>query len=95
MTKTWASDLGSGVTFSYRRLYRKIEEIVLGCRTDVIRPGRVTQYQEDVAWLKRKLMHLQEQLEREPDRIQQRYTLRSVRIFPLEVLCLLPRNMVK
>jgi hypothetical protein len=53
------------------------------------------QYQEDVAWLERKLSHLRERLEVEPERIKQRYSLRSVRIFPLGLLYLLPQSLIR
>jgi hypothetical protein len=43
----------------------------------------MVQYQEDVVWLERKSTHLWERLGTEPARIKQRYTLRSVRVFPL------------
>ena len=53
------------------------------------------QYQEDVAWLERKLAHLRERLEIEPERIKQRYSLRSVRVFPLGLLYLLPQSLTR
>ena len=53
-----------------------------------------TQYQEDVAWLRRRLTHLRGQALTEPTRIERRYTLRSVRAFPLALIYLLPQSLV-
>jgi len=52
------------------------------------------QFQNDTEWMKRKLDHLREELEAEPERIKQRYALRGVRVFPLAVLYLMPRGML-
>jgi ERCC4-related helicase len=52
------------------------------------------QYQEDMKWLQQKLTQLQERKKIEPDRIRQGYQLKTVRIFPLAVLYLLPENML-
>jgi hypothetical protein len=56
-------------------------------------PEERLQFQEDLAWLERKRDHLRERLAAEPERIHQRYTLRSVRLFPVGVLYLLPEGM--
>lgn len=53
------------------------------------------QFQDDTEWLRRKLDHLRGELESEPERIRERYTLRTIRVFPLGLLYLLPQRMVK
>lgn len=53
------------------------------------------QFQDDTEWLRRKLDHLREELDSEPERIQQRYALRAVRVFPLGLLYLLPQRLTK
>jgi exonuclease VII large subunit len=52
------------------------------------------QYQEDMRWLERKLEDLQTRKKEEPEIARQRYDLRSVRVFPLGLLYLLPESLV-
>lgn len=51
------------------------------------------QYQEDIEWLKRKQEQLKERRDSEPKRVQEVYQLKSVRVFPLAVLYLLPESL--
>lgn len=51
------------------------------------------QYEEDLRWLRQKLEQLQQRRKTEPQRLRDSYRLRSVRVFPLAVLYLLPNNL--
>lgn len=53
------------------------------------------QYEEDLKWLRWKRGQLEKDLAAEPSRIQTRYTLRSLKVFPLALLYLLPDSLVK
>lgn len=53
------------------------------------------QYEEDTRWLERKLVDLQERLKTEPQNAHERYRLRSVRVFPLGLLYLLPDRLIE
>lgn len=52
------------------------------------------QIEEDFAWLERKLKQLRERRDTEPQKVRESYQLKSVRVFPLAVLYLLPRNLL-
>lgn len=52
------------------------------------------QYQDDLRWLERELADLQERLKTEPQLTRDRYQLRSIRVFPLGLLYLLPESLV-
>lgn len=91
----------SGVRGLMRERMREIEQRLAQLKQQPDSPqlalfelDEYAQYQEDVAWLERKLAHLAERLEIEPERIKQRYSLRSVRVFPLGLLYLLPRSLI-
>ncbi len=53
------------------------------------------QHQEDMEWLGHKLDDLKQRRKTEPDRVRRSYDLRSVRVFPLGLLYLLPRKLVR
>ena len=55
----------------------------------------IEQYEEDLKWLRWKRGQLEKDLEAEPSRIQTRYTLRSLKVFPLALLYLLPDSLVR
>jgi DNA repair exonuclease SbcCD ATPase subunit len=53
------------------------------------------QYQEDMAWLKRKLDDLKDRRKEEPKSVKMRYKIRESRIFPLALLYMIPKKLVK
>lgn len=53
------------------------------------------QYDDDLRWFEHKLTELKNDLEREPQLIAERLTLKSVRVFPIGLLYLLPERLVK
>lgn len=53
------------------------------------------QYQEDIAWLRHRLDQLKGNRQTRPQAARDRYELKSVRIFPLGLLYLLPTSLVK
>ena len=53
------------------------------------------EYEDDVRWWERRLQQLQDERETEPDRAAKRYELRSLRVFPLGVLYLLPESLLR
>jgi len=52
------------------------------------------QWEEDIHWLERKLEDLQKKMETEPARVKRKYRSKSVRMFPLGLLYLLPRQLI-
>jgi len=61
---------------------------------DTLEPEVRDQIVEDFAWLERKLKQLRERRDTEPQRVRESYQLKSVRVFPLAVLYLLPRKLL-
>jgi ERCC4-related helicase len=61
---------------------------------DTFEPEIRQEIEEDVAWLERKLAQLRERRDTEPQKVRASYQLKSVRIFPLAVLYLLPRKLL-
>ncbi|MBN1888254.1 MAG: DISARM system SNF2-like helicase DrmD, partial [Thermoflexales bacterium] len=94
-------DETAGVTRLMRERIREVEKRLGDIQTEMPRqlslfdPDEAEQYREDAAWLERKLDYLRERLDSEPERIKQRYTLRSVRVFPMGLLYMLPQKLVK
>ncbi len=54
----------------------------------------LAQYEEDESWLRRREEQLQRDRETEPDAARERYKLKSLRIFPLGIMYLLPDSLV-
>jgi len=61
---------------------------------ETLEPEIQEEAREDVAWLERKLAQLRERRDTEPQKVRESYQLKSVRVFPLAVLYLLPRKLL-
>ncbi len=61
---------------------------------ETLEPEEYQQFEEDRAWLERKLAQLSERRDTEPQKVRASYALKSVRIFPLTVLYLLPQKLL-
>jgi hypothetical protein len=96
--KKETGDIGQLIETRIKEIDQRLHELSLpGVQTgfnEQFEPEERLQFQEDLAWLERKRDHLRERLAVEPERIQQRYTLRSVRLFPVGLLYLLPEGLV-
>ncbi len=61
---------------------------------ETFEPEERDEIEEDTARLQRKLADLRERRDSEPQKVRESYQLKSVRIFPLAVLYLLPRKLL-
>lgn len=52
------------------------------------------QFEEDINWLEKKLEDLKGRLESEPEKVKKKYALKSVRVFPMGLLYLIPDTML-
>jgi len=52
------------------------------------------QWKEDIRWLERKLEDLKKKIDSEPQRVKRKYRAKSVRVFPLGILYLLPNKLI-
>lgn len=77
------------------RLRREEKDVAPQYQLELFDRDEFLQYQEDLKWLRQKLDQLQERRTTEPERLRQEYELRSVRIFPLGVLYLLPESLLR
>ncbi len=82
---------------------KEIEQRISQERKDTSPPGQLAlfdreeylQYQEDLEWLERKRKELRDRLKSEPQQVEDAFKLRSVRVFPLGLLYLLPASFMK
>jgi SNF2 family DNA or RNA helicase len=76
-----------------QRLFRQASLVEFGVAGPEME--EIQQFDEDIDWLQKKLEDLKGRLESEPKKVEEKYALKSVRVFPMGLLYLIPDSMLE